>query len=284
MQLDSINNSICNPVFKASVKCPVNILYVHGVPPSPGPFAYHQEMEIQYIKRGRGAYFIQGNDYSFHKNSLLVIRPDEIHRINIEHSPYVEKYSFCFAIAFLKEQCRLAYLPEGFPRLLELTEREATAVKIIIRNMIDEKEDKQPYWLEVIRSELLRLILLIRRIALRHKQQREKNPLINDIMNYIETNFRQELTLSETAELFSVSSSHLSRLFKKCNGLNFKQYLIQRRIVEAKRLLEDEPDLKVAAIARDVGQPDFALFNRSFKMVTGLTPSEYRKLSYRMSK
>jgi len=284
MLLDNTNKPVSTPVFESSAECPVKILYVQGAPPFPGPLAYHHEMEIQYIKRGQGAYFIRDRNYSFHRNSLLVIRPDEIHRIDIGLSSYVEKYSFCFTVGFLGERSHLTDLPEDFPRLLELTEREATAIEVIIRNIIEEKDSGQPYWVEVIRSELLRLILLIRRAALRHEPQRQENPLINEILCYIEASFRQEVTLWQVAEHFSVSSSHLSRLFKKCSGLNFKQYLTQRRIAEAKRLLEDDPDRKVSVIARDVGQPDFALFNRSFKMVTGLTPSDYRKLSYRLIK
>lgn len=175
-------------------------------------------------------------------------------------------------------------MPEDFPRLLLLTEREATAIEIILRNIIEEKDGGQPYWIDIVRGELLKLVLLIRRTATCHELLRKENSLINDIMHYIDSNFRQEVTLWQVAEHFSVSSSHLSRLFKKYSGLNFKQYLTQRRIAEAKRLLEDDPDRKLSAIARDVGHPDFVLFNRNFKKVTGLNPSEYRKLSYCRSK
>lgn len=284
MLLDNINTPINTPIFKSSVECPVKILYVKGTPPLSSSLAYHPEMEIQYIKRGQGAYFIHNNNYPFQKNSLLVIKPNYIHRIDNELSLYVEKYSFCFDINFLKERNHLADLPEDFPCLLELTEQEATVIEVIIRNIIKEKESGQPYWVEVICSELIRFILLIRRAALRYEPQKQTSPLINEIIRYIEINFRQELTLGQIAERFAVSSSHLSRQFKRCSGLNFKQYLTERRIAEAKRLLQDEPKRKVSAIAQDVGQPDFALFNRSFKIVTGLTPSEYRKLSYRQIK
>ncbi len=279
MLLDDTNKPVSAPVFNVPVECPVKINFNQGTYSSSGSLAYHHEMEIQYIRKGQGAYFIRDRSYPFHNSSLLVIRPDEIHRLELAVSAYIEKYSFCFAIDFLGDHSRLADLPEDSPRLLELTDRESTAAEVIIRNIIEEKEGGQPYWIEIVYSELLRLILLIRRAALRREPLRQENPLINDVMRYIDANFRQELTLSRAADYFAVSPSHLSRLFKRCSGLNFKQYLTQRRIAEAKRLLEDDPERKIGAIADDIGQPNFALFNRNFKKVTGLTPSEYRKLS-----
>ncbi|MDD4558580.1 MAG: AraC family transcriptional regulator [bacterium] len=277
--LDDANKPISAPVFNAPVECPVKINFNQGTYAFSGSLAYHQEMEIQYIRKGQGAYFIRDRSYPFHTNSLLVVRPGEIHRLELVPSAYIEKYSFCFAADFLGDHSCLADLPEDSPRLLELTEREAAAAEVIIRNIIEEKEGGQPYWMEIIYSELLRLILLIRRAALRREPLRRENPLINDVMRYIDSNFKQELTLSRLSDCFAVSPSYLSRLFKRCSGLNFKQYLTQRRIAEAKRLLEDDPERKISTIAREVGLPDFALLNRSFKMVTGLTPSEYRKLS-----
>ncbi len=157
---------IGDPIFKSSTECPVKILYVCGKPSLPSSLTYHREIEIQYIKRGQGAYFIHDHNYSFHKNSLLVIRPDELHRIDIELTPYVEKYSICFAADFLDEESYLVDLPDDFPRLFALSEREAAVTEVIARNIIAEKESKQSYWVEMVYSELLRLILLIRRVGI----------------------------------------------------------------------------------------------------------------------
>ncbi|MGI6383884.1 MAG: helix-turn-helix domain-containing protein [bacterium] len=71
---------------------------------------------------------------------------------------------------------------------------------------------------------------------------------------------------------------HLSRLFKQHTGLGFKQYITQRRIAEAKRLLREDIDLSVDAISQRVGFRDFVVFNRNFKIFTGMTPSAYRRM------
>ncbi|MDD3926986.1 MAG: AraC family ligand binding domain-containing protein, partial [bacterium] len=151
--MDDTNKPISAPVFKSPVECPVKIHYDQGERSYSGSLAYHFEMEIQYIRKGQGAYFIRDRSYPFHTNSLLVIRPGEIHRFDPVVPAYIEKYSFCFAVDFLDERSHLADLPEDSPRLLELTEREATAAEVIIRNIIEEKDSGQPYWIEMVRSE-----------------------------------------------------------------------------------------------------------------------------------
>jgi len=276
---DNVTKPINTSIYGASGECPI-VIHVSREKDPGFPIALHthHKIEIQYIKRGKGEYFIKDRNYSFHKDALLVIGPDEIHRFVPQPELYVEKYCFHFAIDFLGDNSYLADLPPGFPRLIELPEREATAIELIIRDILEEKDAAKPYWLEVVRSELVRLLLLIKRAGAIIEDHRQENPVINSILKYIEDNFRQELTLNQVAEHFSLSPNYLSRLFKQITGLNFKHYIIQRQIAEAKRLLEDYPERKASAIARDIGQPNYIMFNRNFKKLTGLTPSNYRRI------
>lgn len=96
------------------------------------------------------------------------------------------------------------------------------------------------------------------------------------ILGYIERNISRGVTLEETAEHCHMSSSYLSRLFKKNTGVNFVCYATERRMALAKELLE-KSDLSVTTIALELSYNDVQYFYKSFKKVFGMSPTEFRK-------
>lgn len=100
--------------------------------------------------------------------------------------------------------------------------------------------------------------------------------LVEQVANYLELNYTQDISLEELATKFHFTSSYLSKMFKKkYNGTPLK-YMIKLRIEEAKRLIRENPQSEVGRIATIVGYPDQHYFSRIFKNVTGMSPSEYR--------
>ncbi len=63
--------------------------------------------------------------------------------------------------------------------------------------------------------------------------------------------------------------------------MSIKQYILQRRVAEAKCLLLEESGLTVKAVSARTGFSDFSLFNRKFKDLTGMTATAYRRLANR---
>ena len=94
---------------------------------------------------------------------------------------------------------------------------------------------------------------------------------ISKVINYIETNYHEDITLSQVAGLVSMNPSYFSTQFKKKTGATFSQYLQQIRIDKALILLQD-PDLKIIEIANSVGFQDEKYFFKVFKKITGQTP------------
>ena len=105
----------------------------------------------------------------------------------------------------------------------------------------------------------------------------EDGPFIRAVIDYLQQNFADRLSLIDVAEHFNMPQYSFSRLFKKKTGVGFKQYLIRCRVAEAKRLLE-QTDRKIARIALDAGFGELSTFNRKFRSITGVRPSAYRKL------
>lgn len=100
--------------------------------------------------------------------------------------------------------------------------------------------------------------------------------IIDDILYYIEHNYKKSLKLETIAPLFGYNSSYLGKLFTAKTGTSFNSWLDQVRINHSKELLND-PALKVYEIAERVGYKNVDYFHKKFKKYVGESPAEYRK-------
>lgn len=109
------------------------------------------------------------------------------------------------------------------------------------------------------------------------KKQRQKRKLIEEIMEYVESNLEeQKITLKEVASRFDFTPNYLGFLFKEETGVHFSDYLNERRTNRVCELLSD-PTLKIYEVAERMGYKNIIYFNRQFKHALGMTPGEYRK-------
>ena len=93
---------------------------------------------------------------------------------------------------------------------------------------------------------------------------------------YVEQNLTNPaLSLSMVAEAFQLQPSNMSKLFKSQYEMRFIDYVSNRRVELAKKLLL-ENELDVAAVARRVGYDSDVTFRRVFKKITGISPTQFR--------
>lgn len=101
--------------------------------------------------------------------------------------------------------------------------------------------------------------------------------LLKNITEYIDENFSEgTLSLISIANKFNITPQYLSTFFKKHSEKNLIDYIVEARIKNAKKLMEDD-SLTIARIARKVGYADVVGFNRAFKKNEGITPGKYRE-------
>ncbi|TBR41731.1 AraC family transcriptional regulator [Marinomonas agarivorans] len=103
-----------------------------------------------------------------------------------------------------------------------------------------------------------------------------RHPALDRAVVYLYNNFREPICMDELASQACVSSSHLSYLFKHYLGSSFKQTLLQLRIMEAMKLLVENPTRQVTQVCDDVGFSDLSFFVRKFKAIVGMSPGVYR--------
>ena len=109
------------------------------------------------------------------------------------------------------------------------------------------------------------------------RQPESDNQLIVRIQTYIDENYGdQSLCLSRISDLFHISESYFSFLFKKTVGVNFSTYLEQIRMTQAKHLLETT-DIKITDLYVAVGYNNLTSFRRAFKKKYGVAPNALRE-------
>jgi two-component system response regulator YesN len=95
-------------------------------------------------------------------------------------------------------------------------------------------------------------------------------------IEFVNKNYKKDISLSDAAEHIGVSSSYLSKIFKEDYGKGFVEFLNMIRIRNAKALLENDM-ISLKDIANEVGFNNYHYFFRVFKNIVGVTPVKYRK-------
>lgn len=100
-------------------------------------------------------------------------------------------------------------------------------------------------------------------------------PIVANAKRYIQDRYQEKISLDEAAQAVNASTRHFCKVFKEATGLTFTDYLARLRVEKAKNLLQN-PHLRVSEIAFETGFDSISQFNRSFKRITGLAPTQFR--------
>lgn len=110
-----------------------------------------------------------------------------------------------------------------------------------------------------------------------------KDRKIEEVVNYVDEHFCEDISLKWLAKKFWIEHKYLSKLFKKYVNEGYVEYITQKRIDAAKKMLEEE-ELTISEIARKVSYDDPNYFTVVFKRNVGITPREYRVKHFNISK
>ncbi|PLS01088.1 response regulator [Neobacillus cucumis] len=128
--------------------------------------------------------------------------------------------------------------------------------------------------LQQLRKQFLEFVLESKEmITILRKQSSDGEA--HKIKQFVDSHYRENMSLKSIAAKFYMNPVYLGQLFKKTYGIYFKDYLLQVRINEAKKLLR-QSELKIYEIAERVGFNNTDYFVTMFGKYEKLTPSEYR--------
>lgn len=185
----------------------------------------------------------------------------------------VRKYLFQENPSVCQQQMLLSELQTGFFR--------------IVRQMNLQEEDYRKYcrkleelWgMDLIRQlgGILNLYQELCQEVCERKEGTDAESIVASAAAYIDANYGDSsLSLTGIADMFTISETYLSNLFRQVLGINFSVYVEKIRMEKAKELLV-MTDMTVSDISSCVGYCSSNSFCRAFRRVTGISASQYRK-------
>lgn len=243
----------------------------------------HVFYEILYCEQGQIGYLMGTKHYDFRAGDVIFLPPGVIHS-PIFPEKMEEPYRRCVvwvSPAFAKnitETFSLELMEMKEPVLLQTAGTKWNYLGQFFRRGVEEAERQAAGWEACVCGNTLQLLTHLERALNDAPDQRplESQELLEQILDYIQQNLHQKITLSSAARHFRVSESTISQLFRKRMGMGFYRCVTQRRLAEAKSFIGQGSSLE--QVSEQVGFRDYSCFYRAFKGEYGISPAQYRKL------
>lgn len=103
----------------------------------------------------------------------------------------------------------------------------------------------------------------------------ENESNIASLLQYVDEHFREDISREQLSVMFFFDPDYITKIFRKETGMSYKNYVIEKRLSLAKKLLS-ETDYPIHDISQYVGYDNYSYFTRLFKKSFGVTPIEFR--------
>lgn len=252
---------------------------------------YHSLIEISLILHGNGIYKVNDSSYTIKAGDIFFFRPNEAHCItdieddgmellNLHIAPYYLYTNFQNALNAHYTKILTASFPLISHKINDtLSQEQIAAITNFILSIRREYEEKQSDYVTFANNYISSILILFsrayknKRFSQKEKQSYQK--LIKAI-KYIDTHYKEPLSLELLAQKVSYSRCYFSSIFKKCMGMSIWDYVSIKRIEDALTRIKTT-DKNISEIALDCGFNNMVNFNKIFKKYTNVSPSTFRK-------
>lgn len=256
------------------------ILYLH----------WHEEIEFFYIDKGEALLIIENEQYHLHTGEAILIPPNLLHMAEWADGRECSFYALVFNPKVLSE----SYTNSTYNRFVQpvlmnrlqyviiLTNRSTWQEEalLLLKDIFGHIHDDIGSW-ELKFHGLLYLIwhLIfnnhISTVCMPDNYYNLSIKLAASI-EFIHSNYMNEITLNELASISHLSSSVFCRYFKQLTGFTPFHYLLRYKIVKCCELLSGT-DMSITDIAGECGFNNISHFNREFQKHVKMNPSNYRR-------
>jgi len=250
----------------------------------------HQFLALTYFERGGGRQRIGSQAWDVSAGDLFVIAPGETHEAGElgDAEGWMVQFS-ADAIepgggpaAFLSWRANPLLYPFVRPSGGEVARFEVPAEQRPewsrrLRSMYSELRDKDPGFREALRAHLTLILVDVGRLAqdVVGQMRLGEQPVLAGIFQFIEDHYAEPISTKDVARAVNLSSGYLTTLIRRRTGRTVLEWIQERRMAEARRLLV-ETEESVERIGASVGYGDPTYFARRFRNAHRATPASWR--------
>ena len=249
-------------------------------------FHNHEFYEIYIPLSGKVTYLIEGNSYKPHAWDIILINNRELHRPVVESGEPYERIviwvrpGFAASHSAGSTNLRMCFESPSHSgaRLLRPGSVTLEEIKSAV-NRFEKACAGGLYGGDILKSTCLTELLVYLNAAFLeaagsgNEEDIIFNERISSIIQYINRNITEELSLDILAEKFYTSKYHLLREFKRYSGFTLHKFILQKRLLFARALLRE--GMSVSDACTKSGFRDYSNFIRSFRQAFGVPPRRY---------
>ncbi len=247
-------------------------------------FHYHDFYKILILLGGSVTYNVEGKAYPLRPYDIVLVGRGEIHRPEVSFGEPYERVIFYISEEYLERHRGSDYdLAECFARagkegcsVLRFQALVNTGLMDIV-SRIERNGDRGEYAASLYARVLFtEFMILLNRACRDTAECFSRNVSYNQkmihLLQYINTHLGEELTIEDLAEHFYVSKYHMMRQFKEETGYTIHQYITEKRVLEARKLLA--AGMSATKVCFACGFRDYSTFSRAFKARMDRLPSQ----------
>ncbi len=246
---------------------------------------YHPEIEITYIVKGEGLAFIGNKTVEFRPGMAFLLGPYLPHNFISTHEEGVVMEKECWGLQFTQEWLNSFKESSALQRLFKamsfgidlgiLNDKEHHAFETIVGK--DPLRSIGAFFnLMAMIADRAEFNTVSTNSAYSNVMSQKISQRMERVSKYIQDHYQGTITLSEIADVASMTEQSFSRWFRQTSGLTFVDYLMQLRTTVASNLLINT-NKAMTEVAEESGFNSSSSFNRAFLKIKGCSPREFRK-------
>jgi AraC-like DNA-binding protein len=249
---------------------------------------WHKHIEFLFCTSGKALVECNSIPYTMEADELIVLNSNDLHA-GVSASKDLFYYVIIFDPSLLHspifDAAETKFITPITQNLILFSNKivHDAEIKSCILSLVKELDDQQLGYELSIKSYLYRILTLLLRnyvaqvLTMPDQVTRLRNlQRFAPILQYIEGNYQEELSVDSLAAMAELSRFHFSRLFKELTGRTVTEYVNGMRIGRAEYLLYNT-SMSVSEIAVAAGFHDIYYFSRLFKKLKKVAPTEMRR-------
>ena len=245
---------------------------------------FHDHYEMYYLISGERKYFVGHSICTVNPGDFILIDKHVLHKTSPISSDIHERYLISFNDKFLRkflsDNVMARNLLSCFEKVqISVPYEKRKEVNDLLFKIMQESRQGDAYSEFALFSQFMQLMVMLNRMcidgAASSMAMGKYEANIQRVVDYLNVNFRDNITLAQAAEMADTGSTYFSKKFKKCTGFGFSEYLTYLRINEAAKLLVNT-DENISEISAACGFNNSSYFGDVFKNIKGVSPQKYR--------